>query len=148
MKTQSFNPDTVERRWFVADLEGQTLGRAASRIASVLRGKHKVQFTPNADCGDFVVVVNAEKVRLTGNKDKGKVYHRHSGYFGGLTSVTAEKMREKDAGQMIFLAVKGMLPKGPLGRRQLKKLKVYTGAEHPHGAQQPAQLDLDSKFIK
>lgn len=142
MATVSFNQNTIEREWLVVDLEGATLGRAASRIAAVLRGKHKPTFTPNADCGDFVVVINADKVKLSGNKMQDKVYYSHSGYLGGLKEMRAEEMLEKHPERLIEKAVKGMLPRGPLGRRQFKKLYVYTGAEHPHAAQQPKTLDL------
>ena len=144
MTTVSFNPNTVDREWIVVDVEGKTLGRAASRIASLLRGKHKPQFTPNADCGDFVVVVNADKIRLTGRKLDQKVYYRHSGYLGGLKQTTAAEMLENKPTRMIELAVKGMLPKGPLGRAMGRKLHVYAGADHPHQAQQPKILDLNS----
>lgn len=142
MKTESFNPDTIERQWHLVDLDGQTLGRAAARIAQVLRGKHKPTYTPNADCGDFVVVVNADRVVLTGNKLDKKVYYRHSGYMGGLRSSTASELLAKDSRLVIEKAVKGMLPRGPLGRHMFKKMKVYAGAEHPHAAQKPAPLDL------
>lgn len=142
MATVSFNQNTIEREWLVVDLEGATLGRAASRVAAVLRGKHKPTFTPNADCGDFVVVINADKVKLTGNKMQDKIYYSHSGYLGGLKEMRAEEMLEKHPERLIEKAVKGMLPRGPLGRRQFKKLYVYTGADHPHQAQKPKTLDL------
>ena len=142
MKTVSFNPNTVDREWHIVDLEGLVLGRAAARIAAVLRGKHKPTYTPNADCGDFVVVVNAEKVKLTGNKWTQKEYHHHTGYFGGLKSIRADKLLEKHPTRIIESAVKGMLPKGPLGRRMFKKLNVYAGPEHPHQAQQPQRLEI------
>ncbi len=142
MKTVSFNPNTVDREWHIVDLEGLVLGRAAARIATVLRGKHKPTFTPNADCGDFVVVVNAEKVKLTGNKWTQKEYHHHTGYFGGLKTIRADKLLEKYPTRIIESAVKGMLPKGPLGRRMFKKLNVYAGPEHPHQAQQPQRLEI------
>ena len=142
MATVSFNQNTIEREWLLVDLEGETLGRVASRVAAVLRGKHKPTFTPNADCGDFVVVVNADKVKLTGNKMQDKIYYSHSGYLGGLKEMRAEEMLEKHPERLIEKAVKGMLPRGPLGRRQFKKLFVYTGAEHPHQAQRPKTLDL------
>ena len=144
MTTVSFNPNTVDREWIVVDVEGKTLGRAASRIASLLSGKHKPQFTPNADCGDFVVVVNADKIRLTGRKLDQKVYYRHSGYLGGLKQTTAGELLENKPTRMMELAVKGMLPKGPLGRAMGRKLHVYAGADHPHQAQQPKILDLNS----
>lgn len=142
MATVSFNQNTIEREWLLVDLEGETLGRVASRVAAVLRGKHKPTFTPNADCGDFVVVVNADKVKLTGNKLQDKIYYSHSGYLGGLKEMRAEEMLAKHPERLIEKAVKGMLPRGPLGRRQFKKLFVYTGADHPHQAQQPKTLDL------
>jgi len=142
MKTESFNPDTIERQWHLVDLDGLTLGRAAARIAQVLRGKHKPTYTPHADCGDFVVVVNSDRVVLTGTKPQKKIYYRHTGYMGGLREMSAAKMIAKDSTAVIELAVKGMLPRGPLGRKMLKKLKVYAGAEHPHAAQQPAPIDL------
>ena len=144
MTTVSFNPETIDREWIVVDVEGKALGRAASRIASILRGKHKPQFTPNADCGDFVVVVNADKIRLTGRKLDQKIYYRHSGYFGGLKETTASEMLEDKPSRMMELAVKGMLPKGPLGRAMARKLHVYAGPDHPHQAQQPKILDLNS----
>ena len=142
MTTVSFNNETIEREWFVVDLAGQTLGRAASRIASVLRGKHKPTFTPNADCGDFVVIINASKVVLKGRKLEQKTYYRHTGYLGGIKSIVAADLLEKDPAAVIEKAVKGMIPRGPLGRQILTKLKVYPGAEHPHAAQKPQQLDL------
>jgi large subunit ribosomal protein L13 len=142
MQTKSFNSDTVDRAWHVVDLDGVVLGRAASRIALVLRGKHKPTFTTNGDVGDFVVVINAGKVRLTGAKWKDKTYYSHTGYFGGLKSITAEKLRDKDPRALISKAVWGMLPKGSLGRRMFKKLKVYAEGEHPHSAQDPQPLDL------
>ncbi len=142
MATVSFNQNTIEREWLLVDLEGATLGRVASRVAAVLRGKHKPTFTPNADCGDFVVVINADKVKLSGNKMQDKIYYSHSGYLGGLKEMRAEEMLEKHPERLIEKAVKGMLPRGPLGRQQFKKLYVYTGTEHPHAAQQPKTLDL------
>ena len=130
------------RRWWLVDLEGQTLGRTATRIASVLRGKHKPTFTPHIDDGDFVVVINAEKVHLTGRKWKDKKYFWHTRYPGGIREITAEKLRARFPDRILRMAVKGMLPRGPLGRKMLKKLKVYTGPEHPHQAQQPQPIDL------
>jgi large subunit ribosomal protein L13 len=144
MQTVSFQPDTIERQWLVVDLEGQCLGRASSRIATILRGKHKPTFTPHADCGDFVVVINAHKVRLTGNKWDQKTYYRHSGYFGGIRSNTAKELLEKFPTRLVSNAVKGMLPRGTLGRQMFTKLKVYASPEHPHGAQNPTTLDLSS----
>jgi large subunit ribosomal protein L13 len=132
----------ADRKWHVVDVKGMTLGRAATQIAHVLRGKHKPTFTPNADCGDFVVVVNAAQVHLSGRKWQGKLYYDHTLFPGGLAIHTAEQMRDKKPEQMILRAVWGMLPKGPLGRKLYKKLKVYAGGEHPHAAQQPAALAL------
>ncbi len=137
MKTYSAKPGEVSRQWFVVDADGQTLGRLATRIATVLRGKHKPQFTPHVDVGDFVIVLNASKVELTGRKLEQKQYHRYSGYPGGLRSLSADHVRENDSERMIMQAVKGMLPKNRLARQIIKKLKVYPGAEHPHEAQQP-----------
>ena len=142
MKTISAKPGSVEQSWYVIDADGQTLGRMASAIASRLRGKHKAEFTPHTDTGDFIVVVNAEKVHVTGNKAKAKIYHHHTGYPGGLKSISFEKLIEKAPEQAIEMAVKGMLPKNPLGRAMARKLKVYAGSEHPHAAQQPKALEL------
>ena len=142
MKTISAKPGSVEQSWFVVDATGKTLGRMASEIASRLRGKHKPEFTPHTDTGDFIVVVNAEKVHVTGNKAKAKIYHHHTGYPGGLKSISFEKLIEKAPEQAIELAVKGMLPKNPLGRAMARKLKVYSGSEHPHAAQQPKALEF------
>ena len=142
MKTISAKPGSVEQSWFVVDATGKTLGRMASEIASRLRGKHKPEFTPHMDTGDFIVVVNAEKVHVTGNKAKAKIYHHHTGYPGGLKSISFEKLIEKAPEQAIELAVKGMLPKNPLGRAMARKLKVYSGGEHPHAAQQPQALEI------
>ncbi len=142
MSTPVAKKEDLQKDWFVVDLEDKVLGRAATEIAKVLRGKHKAIFTPSVDTGDFVVVLNAEKVRLTGNKLSQKMYHRHSGYTGGLTSTTAGKMLEKTPEELIKKAVKGMLPKNKLGRQMFKKLKVYCGADHPHQAQQPKELQV------
>ena len=142
MKTFSAKPGEIERNWYVVDLAGKTLGRAATTIATVLRGKHKASYTPHVDTGDFVIVINAEKVRVTGKKLLQKTYFRYSGYMGGATIVTLEKLLKSDPARVIKSAVWGMLPKGILGRRQFKKLKVYAGAEHPHTAQTPKALDL------
>ncbi len=131
------------RRWFVVDAEDQILGRMASRIASILKGKHKPMYSPHQDVGDFVVVVNAEKIRVTGNKLSDKVYHRHTGYPGGQRTTTLQQMLQKHPDRVIELAVKRMLPKNVLGRGMFLKLKVYAGPEHPHKAQQPVQLDLN-----
>jgi len=140
--TRSISEDEVERRWYIADAGDQILGRFASQVATVLRGKHKVTYTPHVDGGDFVVVVNAKRVRLTGRKMLQKIYTRHSGYPGGLRDDNAQQMLERHPDRVVRQAVKGMLPKGPLGRRMLRKLKVYAGAEHPHAAQKPATLEI------
>jgi large subunit ribosomal protein L13 len=142
VKTVTVKAEEIERDWYVVDAEGQTLGRLASRIAPILKGKHKPIYSPHLDCGDFVVVVNAEKVRVTGRKLDQKLYHRHSGYPGGLTSVTLRNQLARHPERVIQSAVKGMLPKNRLGRRMMKKLKVYAGGEHPHRAQQPEPLEL------
>jgi large subunit ribosomal protein L13 len=139
-KTLLATPASVERKWHVVDVSGLTLGRAATRIASVLRGKHKTTFTPHVDTGDFVVVVNAHKVKLTGRKWETKLYYDHSLFPGGLTIRTAEQLRAHKPTELVRRAVWGMLPKGPLGRKIIKKLKVYAQAEHPHAAQKPAVL--------
>ena len=133
----------VARNWVLVDAEGATLGRLATQVAMILRGKNKPQFTPNSDCGDFVIVINADKVQLTGNKADQKVYYRHSGYNGGLKAESFRMAMEKHPEKVIERAVKGMLPKGTLGRKQLTKLKVYAGAEHPHAAQNPVKIELE-----
>jgi large subunit ribosomal protein L13 len=140
MLTPSAKPGEVERGWYVVDASGYNLGRLATRVATVLRGKHKVLFTPHVDTGDFVVVLNASSVGLTGNKPAHKHYHRYSGYPGGLKSVDAATVRSEDPERMIREAVKGMLPKNRLARQIIKKLKVYPGADHPHAAQNPQPL--------
>ncbi|PLY10625.1 MAG: 50S ribosomal protein L13 [Desulfuromonas sp.] len=140
MSTEIAKQSEIKRDWHVVDLEGQVLGRVASQIARVLRGKHKAIYSPSVDAGDFVVVVNAEKIKLTGNKVSDKMYYRHTGYPGGIRSANAATMLEKKPEDVIRKAVKGMLPKNKLGRQMLKKLKVYTGPEHPHKAQQPKEL--------
>ena len=137
MATPSTKASDVNRDWFVVDAENQTLGRMATRIATVLRGKHKAIFTPHVDTGDYVVVVNAEKIALSGNKLDAKKYHDYSGYFGGLKSQTAREVLERDPERIVTQAVKGMLPKNRLSRQVIKKLKVYVGPEHPHEGQQP-----------
>jgi len=142
MKTFSAKPETVERNWFVVDAEGKALGRLASEIARRLRGKHKPVYTPHVDTGDYIVVVNAEKVRVTGNKETDKMYHRHSGYPGGLKSVSLDKVRATHPTRIIESAVRGMLPRGPLGRDMYRKLRVYAGPEHEHAAQTPQPLDI------
>ena len=142
MKTFSAKPETVKRDWFVIDAEDKVLGRLATEIARRLRGKHKAEYTPHVDTGDYIVVVNAEKVVVTGNKFKDKIYHHHTGYPGGLKSVTFEKLQATKPEMIIEKAVKGMLPKNPLGRDMFRKLKVYAGSEHNHAAQQPKALEI------
>jgi large subunit ribosomal protein L13 len=142
MKTFSAKSQTVQHDWFVVDASNKVLGRLATEIARRLRGKHKPEYTPHVDTGDYIVVINAEKVHLTGNKETGKMYYRHSGFPGGIKEMSAEKMRATHPERIIETAVKGMLPKNPLGRAMFKKLKVYVGAEHRHTAQQPKQLDI------
>ena len=142
MKTFSAKPHEVDREWFVIDATDKVLGRVASLVAHRLRGKHKPIFTPHVDTGDFIVVVNADKMRVTGQKAKQKMYHRHSGYPGGITSSSFEKLHARFPGRVLETAVKGMLPKGPLGYALLRKLKVYAGSAHPHAAQQPRALNV------
>ena len=142
MKTFSAKPDAVERGWYVVDATGKVLGRLACEIARRLRGKHKPEFTPHVDTGDYIVVVNADKLRVTGRKAQNKIYHRHSGYPGGVYSESFAKLQARQPERVLKFAVKGMLPKGPLGYAMLKKMKVYTGASHPHSAQQPKQLEV------
>lgn len=142
MKTFVTKPADVERSWYVVDAEGQTLGRLASKVAAVLRGKHKPSFSPAVDCGDYVIVVNAEKIQVTGKRLDQKMYHRHSGYPGGITSLSLREQLEKHPQRPLELAVRGMLPKNRLGRRMIKKLHVYAGPDHPHQAQQPQELTL------
>ncbi|MCP3427905.1 50S ribosomal protein L13 [Opacimonas viscosa] len=142
MKTFVAKPETVERDWYVVDAADKTLGRLAAEIALRLRGKHKPEYTPHVDTGDYIVVVNAEKITVTGNKFKDKVYYAHSGYPGGLKDTTFEKLIAKKPEMVLEVAVKGMLPKGPLGRAMFRKLKVYAGTEHNHAAQQPQVLDI------
>ncbi|KGI83952.1 MULTISPECIES: 50S ribosomal protein L13 [Exiguobacterium] len=132
----------VERKWLLIDAEGKTLGRLTSEVASLLRGKHKPTFTPNVDCGDHVIIINAEKIHLTGNKMNDKIYYRHSGHPGGLKSQTAKELLAKRPERMLELAIKGMLPKGSLGRQSFTKLHVYAGAEHNHAAQKPEVYEL------
>lgn len=142
MKTFSAKPAEVRRDWFVIDATDKTLGRMATEIARRLRGKHKPEYTPHVDTGDYIVVVNAEKVQVTGNKPKDKMYYRHSGYPGGMKSISFEKLVQSNPERLIELTVKGMLPKNPLGRAMLKKLKVFAGPEHNHSAQQPKALEI------
>ena len=140
MKTYMANPDKIERKWYVVDAEGCTLGRLASGVASVLRGKNKPQFTPHVDTGDYVIVVNADKIKVTGKKLEQKIYYNHSDYVGGMKETTLKEMLAKKPERVIELAVKGMLPKGPLGRTMIKKLHVYAGPEHAQQAQKPVEL--------
>ena len=143
MKTYMAKAETVERKWYVVDAEGQTLGRLASRVAAVLRGKHKPNYTPNIDTGDFVIVINTDKVVLTGKKLEDKFYRYHTGYIGGLKEIPYKKMMEEKSDLAVYEAVKGMLPKNSLGRAMLKKLRVYKGADHNHVAQKPETLKVD-----
>ena len=143
MKTYHAKPGEVEREWLVIDATDQVLGRLATQIAQILKGKNKPQYTPHVDTGDFVIVVNAEKVRLTGNKAQNKMYYSHSGYIGGLKEVSYERMLAKHPERIIQKAVKGMLPKNTLGRAMNRKLKVYAGPDHPHAAQKPREITLE-----
>jgi large subunit ribosomal protein L13 len=142
MTTFSATPRDIKRDWYIVDADGKVLGRLAAEIARRLRGKHKPEYTPHMDTGDFIVVVNAAKVRVTGNKAEDKMYHRHSTYPGGVYSTTFGKMQKRFPTRALEIAVKGMLPKGPLGYAMFRKLKVYAGAEHPHAAQQPRTLEV------
>ena len=142
MKSYMQKKETVERKWYVIDASDVTLGRLASRVAHMLRGKHKATYTPHIDCGDYIIIVNADKVRLTGNKLDKKIYYNHSGYVGGLRSRTAREMIEKYPVEMVERAIKGMLPHNRLGRSMYKKLFVYAGGEHPHMAQKPEVLEI------
>ncbi len=143
MKTYMAHAETVERKWYVVDAAGVPLGRLASRVASILRGKNKPTFTPNVDCGDFVIIINTDKAVLTGKKLENKFYRYHTGYIGGLKEISYKKMMEEKSDLAVYEAVKGMLPKNSLGRTMMKKLKVYKGAEHNHAAQKPEVLKLD-----
>ena len=143
MKTYMAHAETVERKWYVVDAEGQTLGRLATKVAAVLRGKHKPTFTPNVDTGDFVIVINSDKVVLTGKKLEDKYYRYHTGYIGGLKEIPYKKLMAEKSDLAVYEAVKGMLPKNSLGRAMMKKLRVYKGAEHNHAAQKPEALKLD-----
>ncbi|MGF1505421.1 MAG: 50S ribosomal protein L13 [Chloroflexi bacterium] len=145
MKTYSAKPEDIVRKWYVVDADGQTLGRLATRIAEVLRGKHKAIFTPHMDTGDYVIVINAEKIHVTGSRLDQKMYYRYSGYPGGLRSANLRQVLQKDPERPIKEAVKGMLPKGPLGRDMLRKLRVYAGPEHPHEAQEPEVLEIETR---
>lgn len=140
--TYMAKPNEIERKWYVVDASGQTLGRLASQVAAILRGKHKPIYTPHVDTGDHVIIINAEKIELTGNKWQDKKYYRHSGHPGGLKVRTARELKEKHPERLLELAIRGMLPKGPLGRKMFKKLHVYAGSEHPHQAQKPEVLEL------
>ena len=142
MKTYTATPSTIKRDWFVIDANDKVLGRLATTVADRLRGKHKPEYTPTIDTGDYIVIVNAEKVRVTGRKFTDKKYYRHSGYPGGLKETTFDKLQEKAPEEIIKKAVKGMLPKGPLGREMFRKLKIYAGPEHQHSAQQPSALEI------
>ena len=142
MKTFSAKPSDIKRDWYLVDATGKTLGRLATEIAIRLRGKHKPEYTPHMDTGDYIVVINAKDVRVTGNKAEDKMYYRHSGYPGGIKSISFNKLRQSKPERIIETAVKGMLPKGPLGREMYRKLKVYRGADHKHAAQQPMPLDI------
>ncbi|MCI9362383.1 MAG: 50S ribosomal protein L13 [Hungatella sp.] len=142
MKSFMASPSTIERKWYVVDATGYTLGRLASEVAKVLRGKNKPIFTPHMDCGDYVIIVNAEKVKVTGKKLDQKIYYRHSAYVGGMKETTLREMMAKKPEKVVKLAVKGMLPKGPLGNDMMKKLHVYAGPEHEHAAQKPEVLEF------
>lgn len=145
MKTYNANNETASHNWYLVDATGKTLGRLASEIAKRLRGKHKPEYTPHVDTGDYIIVINAGQVKVTGKKTTDKVYYSHSGYPGGIKEMTFEKMLARNPERVIEIAVKGMLPKNPLGRAMYRKLKVYSGTEHPHTAQQPQQLDLGTE---
>lgn len=144
MKTYSAKNETATHNWFVVDAAGKTLGRLASNVAIRLRGKHKPEYTPHIDTGDYIVIINADQIKVTGNKSKDKIYYSHSGFVGGLKEITFEKLLAKNPMKVIEIAIKGMLPKNPLGRAMYRKLKVYAGVEHPHTAQQPQLLDFDT----
>ena len=142
MKTYMATPSTIERKWYVVDAQNQTLGRLATEVATVLRGKHKPQYTPHLDTGDYVIVINADKIKVTGNKEEKKVYYRHTGYTGHLKSFTYQEIMDKFPDRIIKYAVKGMIPHNKLGREMLTKLHVYAGSEHPHQAQKPEVLEI------
>jgi len=143
MKTYFATNENIEHNWYLVDASNKVLGRLATQIAKYLRGKHKPEFTPHADAGDYVIVINADQIKVTGNKEQEKTYYTHSGYPGGIKEISFEKLHAKNSAKIIENAVKGMLPKNPLGRAMLRKLKVYTGAEHPHTAQQPVAINLE-----
>ena len=142
MKTYSAKPEDIRRDWYVVNASGKTLGRLATEIAKRLRGKHKAEYTPHMDTGDYIVVINAKDIRVSGNKQKDKMYHHHTGYPGGIESINFEKLMQKKPERVIEKAVKGMLPKGPLGREMFRKLKVYADDQHRHAAQQPQVLEI------
>ena len=142
MKTWTVRPGDIDRKWYIVDAKDLVLGRMATEVARILRGKHRPEYSPHADCGDHVIVINAEKIAVTGSKETAKTYYHHTGFPGGLKSITLEKQRAEHPERVIESAVKGMMPKGPLGRKMLKKLKVYAGEDHPHTAQKPQQLTL------
>jgi large subunit ribosomal protein L13 len=142
MRTFSAKPETVKRDWYVIDATDKVLGRVATEIARRLRGKHKPEYTPHVDTGDYIIVINADKIAVTGNKEQDKMYHHHTGYPGGLKSISLEKQRQKAPERILEAAVRGMLPKNPLGRAMFRKLKVYRGADHKHAAQQPKALEI------
>lgn len=148
MRTKTFvtKPTDIQRQWWVVDAEGQTLGRLASQIAPILRGKHKPTFSPHLDAGDFVIVLNCDKIVVTGDRLEDKKYYRHSGYFGGLSEITLRDQLKKHPERALRFAIQGMLPKGPLGRQTLSKLKLYTGNEHPHKAQNPEPFNIEEKL--
>lgn len=148
MKTYFATNETAQNNWYVVDAADKVLGRLATQIAMYLRGKHKPEYTPHADTGDYVIVLNADKIKVTGNKKQDKIYYRHTGFPGGLKEMTFEKLHAKDSVRIIELAVKGMMPRNPLGREMLRKLKVYAGGEHPHSAQQPVDIILDQDKAK
>lgn len=143
MKTFSAKAHEVKRDWYIIDANEKVLGRLASEIALRLRGKHKAEYTPHVDTGDYIIVTNADKVRVTGRKFKRKIYYRHTGYVGGIKEISFDKLQDKHPERVIEIAVKGMLPKNPLGREMYRKLKIYTGTEHPHSAQQPKILEIE-----
>jgi large subunit ribosomal protein L13 len=145
MKTFSAKSDEVSRSWHLVDAKDQVLGRLACRVAAILRGKHKPIYTPHVDTGDYVVIINAEQVRVTGRKPGNKMYHRHTGYPGGIKAMSFNELQEKHPERVLELAIKGMLPKGPLGRQMYRKLKVYAGSEHPHTGQQPEPINLEEQ---
>ncbi|MAZ44579.1 MAG: 50S ribosomal protein L13 [Legionellales bacterium] len=144
MKTFSPKPGDIQRKWWVVDAAKLPIGRVSTKVATLLQGKHKPTYTPHEDMGDFVVIINADKVPATGYKESDKVYYRHTGYPGGIKSETLKEMREKHPERILETAIKGMLPKGPLGRKMLSKLKVYAGSDHPHAAQQPEPLEIEA----